>query len=401
MDKRSKASSEAASELDFLWFLPTNGDVAYFGSADGLRPTDNRYLREIAQAADRLGYYGILTPTGLSCEDAWIIGSSLVTHTERLRFLIALRPGSIVPAEAARQASAFDRLSNGRLLLNVVAGGDPKDQAGDGNFLSHDDRYAQADEFLKIWRKLMVGETVNYDGKYYRSRGGRMVFPPVQQPHPPLYFGGSSEIAKKLAAEQLDVYLTWGEPPALVAEKLADVRLRAAAFGRKVRFGIRLHFIVRETEDEAWAAADKLIKHVSDEMIAAAQIKLTKESDSIGQRRMTALTGGNRNKLVVSPNLWAGVGLVRPGVGTALVGTPAQVADRIREYMALGIDTVIGSGYPHLEEAYRVAEMLFPLLPLSHNHAHALAFRRGLGGAGTVVVTPEEIARAKSAQAAE
>jgi alkanesulfonate monooxygenase len=351
--------------LDFLWFLPTSGDGAHLGSAIGRRPGSNRYLREIAQAVDRLGFLGVLIPTGRGCEDAWITAASIVTHTERLKFLVALRPGVTSPGESARQAAAFDRLSLGRLLLNVVVGGNPADLAGDGIFLGHDERYEQAAEFLRIWRGQMQGETVDFEGRYLRSKGGRLVFPPVQAPHPPLYIGGSSPPAHQLAAEQTDFYLTWGEPPAQVAEKIADVRRRAAIAGRSLRFGIRLHFIVRETDEEAWKAADGLIAHLSDEVIAAAQQKLTAESDSEGQRRMVALHGGNRTKLEVSPNLWAGVGLVRGGAGTALVGSPATVKARIDEYQALGIDTIVGSGFPHLEEAYRVAELLFPLLDLS------------------------------------
>ena len=292
--------------LDFLWFLPTSGDGAHLGSAIGRRAGSNRYLREIAQAADRLGYLGVLIPTGRGCEDAWITAASIVTHTERLKFLVALRPGVTSPGESARQAAAFDRLSGGRLLLNVVAGGNPADLAGDGIFLSHDERYEQAAEFLHIWRGLMQGQEVNFEGRHLRIKGGRLVFPPLQAPHPPLYIGGSSPPAHQLAAEQTDLYLTWGEPPAQVAEKIADVRRRADAVGRSLRFGIRLHLIVRETDEAAWAAADGLIAHLSDEVIAAAQHKLTAESDSVGQRRMVALHGGDRSKLEVSPNLMGG-----------------------------------------------------------------------------------------------
>jgi alkanesulfonate monooxygenase len=159
--------------------------------------------------------------------------------------------------------------------------------------------------------------------------------------------------------------LTWGEPPAQVAEKLAAARNKAERRGRKLRFGIRLHFIVRETEEEAWRAADRLISHVTDAQIENAQARFTKEMDSVGQRRMAELHGGRRDRLVVSPNLWAGVGLVRGGAGTALVGDPETVAARIREYQDVGIDTFIMSGYPHLEEAYRFAELVFPLLSLA------------------------------------
>ena len=183
------------------------------------------------------------------------------------------------------------------------------------------------------------------------------------QKNVPIWFGGSSEPAHELAAEQSDVYLTWGEPLDQVAEKIADVRRRAEARGREVRFGLRIHLIVRETEGEAWAVADKLISNLSDEAIAAAQRKFAEESDSVGQRRMVALHGGGRrDKLEIAPNLWAGLGLVRRGAGTALVGDPKTVAARLRQYQELGIETIIASGYPHLEEAYKVAELLFPEL---------------------------------------
>jgi alkanesulfonate monooxygenase len=148
-----------------------------------------------------------------------------------------------------------------------------------------------------------------------------------------------------------------------VQEKIRLVQERCAAFGRKVRFGIRLHVIVRETEEEAWAAADDLIRYIDDETIAKAQ-QIYARMDSHGQRRMTELHRGDRNRLVVAPNLWAGIGLVRGGAGTALVGSPEQVAQRMKEYADIGIETFILSGYPHLEEAYRVAELLFPKLPL-------------------------------------
>ncbi|MCX5580344.1 FMNH2-dependent alkanesulfonate monooxygenase [Kaistia terrae] len=350
--------------LNFFWFIPTYGDGTYLGSETQQRPPEFGYFKEIAQAVDRLGFGGVLLPTGQACEESWVTAAGLATVTEKLKFLVALRPGVVQPAYAARQTAALDRLSNGRLLLNVVVGGNPVELAGDGVFLPHDQRYEQAAEFLKIWSGLVAGERVDFSGKHYRVEKGRLDFPPVQNP-PPLYFGGSSEAGIDLAAEQCELYLTWGEPLEAVAGKIEAARARAAARARKLRFGIRLHFIVRETEDEAWAAADKLISRISDEQIEIAYKRFTKEMDSVGQRRMAELHGGRRDKLLVAPNLWAGVGLVRGGAGTALVGTPKQVADRLREYQALGIDTVIGSGYPHLEESYRVAELLFPELGIN------------------------------------
>ncbi len=197
----------------------------------------------------------------------------------------------------------------------------------------------------------------------------------MQSPHPPIYFGGSSPAAHHVAARHADIYLTWGEVPEAVAAKVDDVRARAADLGRTLRYGIRLHVIVRETEREAWAAADALIRHVDDRAVSAASETFAR-MDSEGQRRMAALQTGDRSKLVIGPNLWAGVGLVRGGAGTALVGDPDQVAARIREYADLGLGAFILSGYPHLEEAHRVAELLFPALGAGESPAEVLSDRR-------------------------
>ncbi len=349
---------------NILWFLPTHGDGRYLGTSVGGREVNFNYLRQIAQAADQLGYFGVLLPTGRSCEDSWIVASAVAPFTERLRYLVAVRPGLQSPSVAARMTATLDRISNGRLLINVVTGGDPVENRGDGIFLPHDERYAVTREFLDVYSDLLAGKTVNAEGKHIRIEDGRLLFPPVQSPRPPLYFGGSSDAGIDVAADTVDKYLTWGEPPAQVAEKVERVRAAAAKRGRKLSFGIRLHVIVRETNAEAWKAADELIRHVSDDTIASAQ-KIFARMDSVGQQRMAQLHGGHRDKLEISPNLWAGVGLVRGGAGTALVGDPATIAARIREYQDVGIDTFILSGYPHLEEAYRFAELVFPLLSLA------------------------------------
>lgn len=350
--------------LDFLWFIPSSGDGAYLGSDDLARPSDPGYFREIAKAVDRLGYSGVLIPTGAACEESFILAADLAAHTEKLKFLVAIRPGVASPSYYARLTSTLDRVSNGRLLLNIVVGGSAQELAGDGIFLPHDERYAHADEFFQVFNKLIETGSAHLDGKYIKAHHAELGLPPVQEPRPPIYFGGSSDAAIEFSAGIIDKYLTWGEPPAQVAEKVATVRKAAAKQGRQVSFGIRLHFIVRETDEEAWEAADKLISKLSDETIAAAQQVFAKNSDSVGQARMVALHQGRRDKLEVSPNLWAGIGLVRSGAGTALVGSPKTIAARLREYQEIGIDTVIASGYPHLEEAYRVSELLFPEIGL-------------------------------------
>ncbi|WCM90356.1 FMNH2-dependent alkanesulfonate monooxygenase [Acidovorax sp. NCPPB 3576] len=358
--------------MQVFWFIPTHGDSRYLGTTEGARQLSHDYVKQVAVAADSLGYEGVLIPTGRSCEDPWVVASSLVAVTRRLKFLVAVRPGLHQPSLAARMAATFDRLSGGRLLINLVTGGDQVELEGDGVFLDHAARYEQSAEFIRIWREILTrshdGGTFDYEGKHLSVKGAKLLFPPLQKPYPPVYFGGSSAAAHDLAAEQVEAYLTWGEPPAEVAKKVADVREKAARLGRTVKFGIRLHVIVRETDAEAWAAAESLISRVKDETVVQAQAVFAR-MDSEGQRRMAALHAGgakrSRADLEISPNLWAGVGLVRGGAGTALVGDPQTVADRIKEYAALGIDTFVMSGYPHLEEAYRFAELVFPLLPLA------------------------------------
>ncbi|MDR2080646.1 MAG: FMNH2-dependent alkanesulfonate monooxygenase [Campylobacteraceae bacterium] len=349
--------------LGIFWFLPTGGDGRYLGRSATARPVSNAYLKQIATTAEHLGYDGLLIPTGSGNLDPFITAATLANVTSKIKLLVALRTSATGgPTVFARQTATLDEALNGRLILNVVPGAWPEELAADGIFWNHDERYEAADEFLTVWRRLLSGEKVTYKGKYYHVENAQNLFPPVQRPHPPLYFGGSSDAAHDLTAKHIDAYLSWGEPPHLVAEKIADVKKRAAALGRTVRFGIRLQIIVRETEEEAWAAAEKLISHLDDDLIAAAQANQN-SSDSIGQRRITSLHKGDKSKLEISPNLWAGIGLIRGGAGTALVGDPKTVAARLQEYVDLGADTFVLSGYPHLEEAVRFAELVFPLLP--------------------------------------
>lgn len=369
--------------LTFHWFLPTNGDsrdVVGGGHGAALttfgrrRPPTVGYLSQIARAAEELGFVGALTPTGQWCEDAWLATAMVSQHTERLKFLVAFRPGFVSPTLAAQMASTFQRQTGGRVLLNVVTGGESREQRMYGDFLDKDGRYRRTDEFLRVVRGLFAGETVDLDGEFVHVEGAALAEPP--DPVPQLYFGGSSPIAGEVAARTVDVYLTWGEPPDQVAEKIAWVRRLAAERGRTLRFGIRLHVITRDRAEQAWAEADRIVAGFDPEAVRAAQAGLA-TSESEGQRRMRALhhdyragdyrsdgsrSGGSRDGLEIYPNLWAGVGLVRGGAGTALVGSHAEVADRIEEYHRLGIDEFVLSGYPHLEEAYWFGEGVLPLL---------------------------------------
>jgi alkanesulfonate monooxygenase len=346
------------------WFLPTAGDshgITSGGQAAATvvteRPPEIGYLALVARAAERLGFTGMLTPTGTFCEDSWITTAALLTETSTLKFMVAFRPGLVSPTLAAQMASTYQRVSGGRLLLNVVTGGDSAEQQRFGDWLSHDERYARTAEFLSVLRGSWFPEPFDFDGTYYRVSGATTRERP--DPVPPIFFGGSSPPALDVAAGHADTYLTWGEPPAAVAAKLDVVRALAKDRNRTLSYGIRLHVITRDTADEAWAVARGLLDRIPPDAVAAARERFAR-TESEGQRRMSDLSGGD--SLEVSPNLWAGFGLVRPGAGTALVGSHAEVADRIAEYHALGIDHFILSGQPHLEEAYRFGEGVLPLL---------------------------------------
>jgi alkanesulfonate monooxygenase len=383
--------------LKFHWFLPTSGDGrAIMGrghslpldssgsplgpgysstgsSANGAhvtwaaavsRPPDIAYLAQVARSAEQLGFEAVLTPTGTWCEDAWLVTGALISQTERLKFLVAFRPGLVSPTLAAQMAATYQRISGGRLLLNVVTGGQAEEQARFGDFLSHDQRYARTGEFLAIVRGAWSGQPFDFAGEHYQIKGATVMRSP--DPPPGIYFGGSSAAAGPVAAAHTDVYLTWGEPPAQVAEKIAWIRGLAEAEGRDLRFGIRLHVITRDTEAEAWAEASRLLDCLNPAEIAQAQ-RILARSESVGQERMRVLhasyrQGGSAQELEIYPHLWAGVGLVRGGAGTALVGSHQQVADLIEEYAALGIGEFILSGYPHLEEAYWFGEGVVPEL---------------------------------------
>ena len=222
--------------LEVHWFLPTGGDGSSVNDffpdparqTASARPATLSYMREIAQAADRLGFAGVLTPTGSHCEDAWVECAALAPATERLRFLVAFRPGFVLPTLAAQMAATLQEVSGGRALVNIVTGGDPAEQAKYGDFLDHDARYARTGEFLEVFQKAWAREAFDYDGAHYRvkdgglNNGGRDVTMPL------IYFGGASQAAEAIAAEHADVYLLWGEPPDWVAERIERMRRLAA-----------------------------------------------------------------------------------------------------------------------------------------------------------------------------
>jgi alkanesulfonate monooxygenase len=358
----------SVSPLKFLRFLPTYGDSRYIvggghglpaGVAGGARPATLDYLGQIARSAEQLGYIGALTPTGAWCEDAFIVDAMLASVTKTFKFLVALRPGLISPTLAAQMSASFQRYSNGRLLVNIVVGGEPHEQRAYADFSEKSERYERADEFLHIVRALWERPNVNFKGRFYQVENATL--PSRPEVAPPLYIGGSSAGAGPVTAKHIDVYLTWGEPTPAVIEKITRVRALAAKEGREVRFGIRLHVITRDTSEAAWAEASRLLSAIDPETIKSVQAGLAR-SEGEGQKRMLALHNGSTANLEIEPNLWAGFGLVRGGAGTALVGSHREIADKIKAYHAIGIDEFVLSGVPHLEEAYWFAEGVLPLL---------------------------------------
>jgi alkanesulfonate monooxygenase len=358
--------SAAGERIRLHWFLPTQGDGRRLveqarpaGRAGGPRAASLGYLTQVALAAEELGFEGALTPTGLWCDDAWVTTAMLSQRTERLKFMIAFRPGLVSPTLAAQMATTFQRQSGGRLLLNVVTGGDSEEQRALGDPLEKDARYARTAEFLSIVRGLWRGERVDLDGAQLSVSGAQLEQLPVSAA--PIYFGGSSPAALDVAARHVDVYLSWGEPPSLLREKLEAVEASAHSQGRRLGLGIRLHVVCRDSAEEAWREAERLLDGIPAETIEQIQARL-RRSESEGQRRMLSLHNGSASGLEVAPNLWAGVGLARGGAGTALVGSHEEVADRIEEYATLGISEFVLSGYPHLEEAYWFGEGVLPVL---------------------------------------
>lgn len=367
-------SKSKAPDLKIHWFLPTGGDSSDILPTDvgsSRRAPSHSYLAQVARACDDLGFEAVLTPCGTGCEDAWIATASLIPLTKRLKFLVAFRPGLLSPTTAAQMASTYQRMSGGRLLVNIVIGAEPAELARFGDHSSKDDRYARSAEFLEVMHGAWGAEPFDLTGEHYDVKGATTRKAP--SPLPEIYFGGASPAAESVAARHVDVYLAWGETPDMIAERLERMRDLAAKAGRSatrpLRFGARFHVITRDTADEAWVEAARLMAGIAPEAIRAARADFA-TTQSEGQRRMaqmSAVAGGDDvpddpRALEVYPNLWSGVGLVRGGAGTALVGSHEEVADRIEEYAALGIEEFILSGYPHLEEAYRCGEGLLPEL---------------------------------------
>src|SRR3954447_2454559 len=348
---------------DYLWYIiPRDG--AYPWESEGTLAVDFDYLKHLATGVDRLGFSGALLATDI--HDVWVLGSALAAHTKKLRPLLAVHPGLISPTLLAKMALTFDDLFDGRLQINVV-NGETRTLRQYGLDVEHDERYALAGEYWEIFRRLTSGEVVDFEGRHFSVRGAGSSFglPVVQKPHVPLWFGGSSEAGMQMAAKHIDRYLSWGWPPSRVAYKIARLNELAEGHGPTIGYGMRLHLVVRDTEQEAWDHVDRLLKATSEGTFAGMAAS-NAGTDSVGMRRQFEKHQGkvpDRAKDLESyPNIWPGMSLLRPRPGTALVGSTEQVVERIQEFEALGVAPCILPGTPLRGEAYGVSETVLPRL---------------------------------------
>ncbi len=326
---------------------------------------DRGFIRDFAQAHERAGFDRILIGYYADAPDGFGVATWAAAHTERLGLLLAHRPGFVAPTLAARQFATLDQLSGGRAAIHVISGGDDADQARDGDYLGKDDRYARTAEYVGILKRLWTADgPVSHEGRFYRFDGASSAVRTVQRPRIPVYFGGASEAAVRVAGEHADVFALWGETRAQVAEIIARVRAEAARHGRSIRFSLSLRPILAETEEAAWArAADILatVKRVRGQAwLGAGPRSPTDGPANEGSRRLLAAAAqGDR----LDDRLWTAVAAATGARGntTALVGTPAQVADSLAQYWDLGVTTFLIRGFDPLEDATDYGRELLPL----------------------------------------
>ena len=330
---------------------------------------DRDYVRQFAQAHEQAGFDHILVAHHSTGPDAFLVVSYAASVTERLGFMLAHRPGFVEPTLAARKLATLDQFTDGRLAVHIISGGDDAEQRRDGDFLSHDERYARTDEYVDLLRRIWTSDRpFDHSGTYYRFEGGFSEVKPVQKPHIPIYFGGASAPAIDVAGRHADIYALWGETHEQVREQVARVRASAARHGRQIRFSVSFRPILAETEEKAWARAEDILERTR--ALRAAQ-GLQGQGDpkqSEGARRLLAAAEqGDR----VDKRLWTAIARETGARSnsTALVGTPEQVADALVDYWDLGVTTFLIRGFDPLEDATDYGRALIP-------HTRELVARR-------------------------
>ncbi len=343
--------------MEIAWFgALCDDDYEYLGVADPALRSSWPHCRDIVVAAEELGFDNVLLPSGYVLGiDSVAFAAAIATETTRIRLLLAVRAGEMWPPQLARQLATIDQLANGRLTVNIISSDLP------GAPLESAPRYHRTLEVMQIVRTLLDGHAVDHHGEFYDLELAPPAARTVSGTCPPLYFGGLSEDARDCAAAGADVFLMWPDTEDAVAAIIADMRARAAAHTRSLKFGYRVHVVVRETEADARAAADLLVSRLDAETGEAIRAQ-SLDARSVGVRRQAELRETATGDGFVEPNLWTGIGRARSGCGAALVGDPEQVVAKLRRYEDLGIDTFILSGYPHRREAELFAKHVLPLL---------------------------------------
>ncbi|MEK4129995.1 LLM class flavin-dependent oxidoreductase [Solibacillus sp. FSL W8-0474] len=362
------------TKVEFITMAPTSGDSEYIGNqvsnkgqqtwsgvgVDSDREPSVEYITQIAQAAEKAGFSTLLLPIGGNCVDSLVAASHLTAHTNTLNFLFAVRPGSTAPTQLAKQFASVNYWTNNRVFVNVVTGGAPKELENDGDFLSHTDRYKRTREYIEILKRLFNGETFDYNGEFYTLKGANLPLPVKEAP--PIFFGGSSPIAKEVATDVADVYMLWGETLETTKEELESVVKLAKEKKRNLSYSVSFQVVLGETEEEAFKNANKIISQIAPEVLAAKH-ENTLKNGAVGVNRLHQLMlEAKDNNFVIAPNIWAGLTQVLSGNSISLVGTPKQVAERIVEFVDLGFDKVLLRGFPHLEVITDIGEKVIPLV---------------------------------------
>lgn len=352
-------------EPRFDWFIPIDGDGAHIGTLRAERPPMFAYLRQVVQATEAAGFYSLLIPTrfanGLFEETAplaetWTYATALAAVTNKIRFLIAVRPGFISPGLYAQMVAALDEISGGRVDINVVPGGIAGDFERLGEQSDHAHRYARAEEFIAALRALWEQpEPVTFEGEHVRLRGALVSPSPAGRPK--FYLGGASDRALALAGRRGDVLLAWIQPLEDIAALLDRARRHYEAADRRPAFGLRTHLVVGDTEAAAWREADELLSRAT-ALVKEQRQAVFAGTPMVGQQAQLRPSQDHR----LGRHLWNGISTVRVNCGTAIVGTPEQIAEELLGYWRLGIDEFILSGYPHVEYSRRVAWEVLPVL---------------------------------------
>ncbi len=364
----SKGASAPASppirtttrQVEVAWFSALcSDDYEFLGVPDGRLRSSYEHCGAIVRRADALGYQNILLPSGwIAGQDPVAFASALAPQTKQINQLVALRMGEVWPPMLARALATLDHLSQGRLAINIISSDLP------GSKESNEDRYERSSEIIQILQKLWTTEgPLEWRGRFYNFNLATCEpAKPYQQNGGPLfYFGGISPAAQELCAKYCDVFLMWPETEERLAATMQGVSALAAKHGRVLDYGLRIHMIVRETEAEARAAANRLISKL-DLSKGQAIKERSQDSKSAGVLRQDELRSKAGSDLFIEPHVWSGIGLARSGCGSALVGDPDQVLAKLERYMDMGIRAFIFSGYPHEEECELFAKYVLPRL---------------------------------------